>query len=176
MQDFTMSLRDLVEREMIDRATAFEVAPNPEALKMALKGIDAQRSRQCCESAWWKISRSTNLMAKTSRGCCSCFDRLSPWCLLARRGYAVGRHDDWASTPLGKDFRGPGVLPQLDQDSRLLAGIPAVGVHHGLAQHRLPGVEAGLPALEPNRLRHVHAAIRVAVADSVLLARLPLVA
>lgn len=39
MQDFTMSLRDLVEREMIDRATAFEVAPNPEALKMALKGI-----------------------------------------------------------------------------------------------------------------------------------------
>ncbi len=39
MQDFTMSLRDLVERELIDRATAFEVAPNPEALKMALKGI-----------------------------------------------------------------------------------------------------------------------------------------
>jgi twitching motility protein PilT len=39
MQDFTMSLRDLVERDMIDRATAFEVAPNPEALKMALKGI-----------------------------------------------------------------------------------------------------------------------------------------
>jgi twitching motility protein PilT len=39
MQDFTMSLRSLVERDMIDRATAFEVAPNPEALKMALKGI-----------------------------------------------------------------------------------------------------------------------------------------
>ena len=27
-------------RELIDRATAFEVAPNVEALKMALKGID----------------------------------------------------------------------------------------------------------------------------------------
>ncbi len=40
MQDFTMSLKDLVNREMIDRATAFEVAPNPEALKMALKGIE----------------------------------------------------------------------------------------------------------------------------------------
>jgi twitching motility protein PilT len=40
MQDFTMSLRDLVQRDMIDRPTAFEVAPNPEALKMALKGID----------------------------------------------------------------------------------------------------------------------------------------
>lgn len=39
MQDFTQSLRDLVEREMIDRPTAFEVAPNPESLKMALKGI-----------------------------------------------------------------------------------------------------------------------------------------
>jgi twitching motility protein PilT len=39
MQDFTMSLHDLVERELIDRATAFEVAPNVEALKMALKGI-----------------------------------------------------------------------------------------------------------------------------------------
>ena len=44
MQSFTMSLRDLVETEMIDRATAFEVAPNPEALKMALKGIDVSES------------------------------------------------------------------------------------------------------------------------------------
>jgi twitching motility protein PilT len=44
MQDFTMSLRDLVERDMIDRATAFEVAPNPEALKMALKGIQLKDS------------------------------------------------------------------------------------------------------------------------------------
>ena len=40
MQDFTMSLRSLVERDMIDRETAFEVAPSPEALKMALKGIE----------------------------------------------------------------------------------------------------------------------------------------
>ncbi|MCA9103140.1 MAG: PilT/PilU family type 4a pilus ATPase [Planctomycetales bacterium] len=39
MQDFTMSLHDLVEKDLIDRATAFEVAPNVEALKMALKGI-----------------------------------------------------------------------------------------------------------------------------------------
>ncbi len=40
MQDFIISLKDLVERDMIDRATAFEVAPNAEALKMALKGIE----------------------------------------------------------------------------------------------------------------------------------------
>ena len=40
MQDFTMSLKVLVQKQMIDRATAFEVAPNPEALKMALKGIE----------------------------------------------------------------------------------------------------------------------------------------
>jgi twitching motility protein PilT len=39
MQDFTKSLRELVEADLIDRATAFEVAPNVEALKMALKGI-----------------------------------------------------------------------------------------------------------------------------------------
>lgn len=39
MQDFTMSLKSLVDKELIDRATAFEVAPNVEALKMALKGI-----------------------------------------------------------------------------------------------------------------------------------------
>lgn len=44
MQDFTASLRDLVERKMIDRAAAFEVAPNPEALKMALKGIVLKES------------------------------------------------------------------------------------------------------------------------------------
>jgi twitching motility protein PilT len=40
MQDFTISLKDLVDRELIDRAVALEVAPNVEALKMALKGID----------------------------------------------------------------------------------------------------------------------------------------
>jgi twitching motility protein PilT len=39
MQDFTMSLVDLVNKSLIDRSVAFEVAPNLEALKMALKGI-----------------------------------------------------------------------------------------------------------------------------------------
>lgn len=39
MQDFTKALVDRVEGDMITRDTAFEVAPNPEALKMALKGI-----------------------------------------------------------------------------------------------------------------------------------------
>ena len=39
MQDFTMSLKDLIDKELIDRPTAFEVAPNKDALKMALKGI-----------------------------------------------------------------------------------------------------------------------------------------
>src|SRR5437588_6078306 len=39
MLDFTESLRQLVERQDVDRATAIEVAPNPEALKMAFKGI-----------------------------------------------------------------------------------------------------------------------------------------
>jgi len=42
MQDFTMSLKSLVERRLIDRPTAFEVAPNVEALKMALKGIEVK--------------------------------------------------------------------------------------------------------------------------------------
>jgi twitching motility protein PilT len=40
MQDFTLSLKNLVLGRMVERATAFEVAPNPEALKMALKGIE----------------------------------------------------------------------------------------------------------------------------------------
>ena len=44
MQDFTMSLKDLIDIELIDRPTAFEVAPNPEALKMALKGIEVRDS------------------------------------------------------------------------------------------------------------------------------------
>jgi len=39
MMDFTESLRQLVVAEKIDRATAYEVAPSPESLKMALKGI-----------------------------------------------------------------------------------------------------------------------------------------
>ena len=41
-QDFTMSLKKLVEDELIDRNTAFSVAPNQNALKMALKGIDVR--------------------------------------------------------------------------------------------------------------------------------------
>jgi twitching motility protein PilT len=39
MLDFTESLRQLCVAEKIERATAFEVAPSVEALKMALKGI-----------------------------------------------------------------------------------------------------------------------------------------
>jgi twitching motility protein PilT len=42
MQDFTMSLKDLVLRELVDRNVALEVAPNVEALKMALKGIEVK--------------------------------------------------------------------------------------------------------------------------------------
>jgi twitching motility protein PilT len=39
MQDFTMSLKGLVDQGLITQAVALEVAPNPEALRMALKGI-----------------------------------------------------------------------------------------------------------------------------------------
>jgi twitching motility protein PilT len=39
MLDFTESLRQLVVAEKIERAVAFEVAPNAESLRMALKGI-----------------------------------------------------------------------------------------------------------------------------------------
>lgn len=39
MVDFTENLRQLVERGDVDKATALEFAPNPEQLKMALKGI-----------------------------------------------------------------------------------------------------------------------------------------
>ena len=42
MQDFTMSLKGLIDDELIDRPTAFAVAPNKDALKMALKGIDVK--------------------------------------------------------------------------------------------------------------------------------------
>jgi twitching motility protein PilT len=39
MIDFTESLRQLVEQGAIDKPTALEVAPNPDQLKMAFKGI-----------------------------------------------------------------------------------------------------------------------------------------
>ena len=39
MIDFNESLRQLVERGDIDRNVALMVAPNPDALKMAFKGI-----------------------------------------------------------------------------------------------------------------------------------------
>lgn len=43
MQDFTMSLKQLIDDQLIDRPTAFSVAPNPDALKMALKGINVSQ-------------------------------------------------------------------------------------------------------------------------------------
>jgi twitching motility protein PilT len=43
MQDFTMSLKSLVDAQLIDRPQAFEVAPNIDALKMALKGINVKQ-------------------------------------------------------------------------------------------------------------------------------------
>ena len=43
MQDFTMSLNQLVDDKLIDRPTAFQVAPNKDALKMALKGINVSQ-------------------------------------------------------------------------------------------------------------------------------------
>ena len=41
MQDFTMSLKSLIDKELIDRPTAFQVAPNKDALKMG-----AQRNQR----------------------------------------------------------------------------------------------------------------------------------
>ncbi len=46
MCDFTMSLINLVEGNMVDRAVAFDAAPNAEALRMALKGV-ARKNRPC---------------------------------------------------------------------------------------------------------------------------------
>ena len=40
MQDYTLSLKNLVEGDLIDRQVAFDIAPSPDVLKMALKGID----------------------------------------------------------------------------------------------------------------------------------------
>ena len=39
MTDFTENLRDLVDRGFIDHETAYDSAPNPDELRMALKGI-----------------------------------------------------------------------------------------------------------------------------------------
>jgi twitching motility protein PilT len=43
MQNFTQSLKSLVDQDLIDREVALEVAPDREQLKMALKGIDVSQ-------------------------------------------------------------------------------------------------------------------------------------
>ena len=43
MQDFIMSLKELIDEQLISRETAFRVAPNREALKMAIKGINVSQ-------------------------------------------------------------------------------------------------------------------------------------
>jgi len=43
MVDFNRSLADLVEKQMVTQAVALETAPNPEALRMLLRGIETDR-------------------------------------------------------------------------------------------------------------------------------------
>jgi len=42
MQVFNDSLKHFIDRELISRADAFEISPNPDELKMVLKGIDVK--------------------------------------------------------------------------------------------------------------------------------------
>lgn len=42
MQVFNDSLKKFIDEELISRADAFEISPNPDELKMALKGIDVK--------------------------------------------------------------------------------------------------------------------------------------
>src|SRR6516162_9751699 len=49
MVDFTENLRQLVERGDVSKEVALEVAPNPDALKMAIKGIKVATPGILCE-------------------------------------------------------------------------------------------------------------------------------
>ncbi len=44
MQDFTKSLLQLIEKDYVEPKVAYEVAPNPDELKMMLKGISSSRA------------------------------------------------------------------------------------------------------------------------------------
>lgn len=44
MQDFTASLLELIEKDYVDPRVAYEAAPNPDELKMLMKGISASRT------------------------------------------------------------------------------------------------------------------------------------
>ena len=93
--------------------------------------------------------------------------RSAPATLLAADGRLA------AAVALDKDFRGPGFY--LSWIKILACWLVFLAwVHdHRLGQHRLPGAEAELPALEPDRLRHVHGGVRAGVADSLVLGRFP---
>ena len=52
-----------------------------------------------------------------------------------------------------------------------LALVPALGLHDGLGQHRLPGQSPAVRPLESDRLRHVHRFLLPDVAVAVVLAR-----
>ena len=43
MQDFNMSLKDLIDKELVAQDVAMEVSPNKQQLKMILKGIDVSQ-------------------------------------------------------------------------------------------------------------------------------------
>jgi twitching motility protein PilT len=44
MQDFNMCLHKMIESDFIDPKVAYEASPNPDELRMLLKGISASRS------------------------------------------------------------------------------------------------------------------------------------
>ena len=82
---------------------------------------------------------------------------------------------DWPAfqpAPARHDFRGPGDYLSWIKILAAWLRVSGLGGNHRLAQHRLPGVEAGLLAMEPDRLRHVLGGVCAALADPFLLDRL----
>jgi twitching motility protein PilT len=43
MHDFTQDLSRLVREEWVDPKVAYDMAPNPEALRLAIRGIDMKK-------------------------------------------------------------------------------------------------------------------------------------
>ena len=162
MQDFTESLRQLVMAEKIERATAFEVAPNVEQLENGPQG-DYDRP------TWYSVSRSAPTASAGRPGAAGrprATDRLAGSARVLRRRKVI----DDPSAPRPRDvrpadprrrrrgrrrrarrprcsrsrppiLRGPGFYLNLFKFVPVAAHLPALGLDDRLGRRRRQGAE-----------------------------------
>ena len=102
----------------------------------------------------WRLGYGKSCMAKTT---CALLVLvvLSRLILAVGAGTLLAADGGWDRRPAGQELPRAGLSTSAGSRSSPAGCCSCLGADHRLGQHRLPGTEAELPALEPDRLRQL---------------------